>query len=268
MTDLIARLRHLPVDTLTALSFFSRLPVEASAEASDLRRISGAWPLSGLILALGPALLFWLCGAADLPNLIAALVALATLAALTGALHEDGLADSVDGFGGGRDGEAKLAIMRDSRIGTYGVLALVFAIAIKAAALAAIGLRPSHGALALVCVAVVSRALALWHWRETPPARSDGLAWAAGRPDNVALAIGGTIGSAAGLVLLIAFGSAALIGLVIAAAGAAFFSRLCLRQIGGHSGDTIGAAQQIAETLMLIGLASGWSPTIWAPVGG
>lgn len=268
MTDLIARLRQLPVDTMTALSFFSRLPVPPSSEASDLRRISGAWPLSGLLLAIGPALLFWLCGAADLPNLLGAFVSLAALAALTGGLHEDGLADTLDGFGGGRAREAKLAIMRDSRIGTYGVLALVFAIVIKATALAAIGLRPGHGALALICVAVLSRALALGHWRATPPARADGLARVAGRPDNVALAIGAATGAAAAFVLLIAFGAAALIAVAISAAGMALFSRLCMRQIGGHSGDTIGAAQQIAETLMLIGLASGWSPVVWAPVGG
>jgi adenosylcobinamide-GDP ribazoletransferase len=266
MTDFAARLRQLPADTVTALSFFSRLPVKVPAGPFDLRRSSAAWPLAGLVLAAGPALLLWLCGFAGMPNLLAALIALGLLAALTGGLHEDGLADVADGFGGGSSREKKLAIMRDSRIGTYGVLALLFCLLIKIAALAALGLRPGHGALALAGAAIVSRALALWHWNATMPARSDGLAWAAGRPDWLSLAIGGATGLVAAVLLLFVFGPAALIGCLLALIATSLFSSLCVRQIGGHSGDTIGASQQIAETFLLIGLASAWDPVIWAPI--
>jgi adenosylcobinamide-GDP ribazoletransferase len=258
MSETVARLRRLPVDTLVSLSFFSRLPVSAQA-GLDLHRSAGAWPVAGLLLALLPAVLFLLLRAADFPPFVVALLALAAYAALTGAMHEDGLSDTADGFGGGRPREEKLSIMRDSRLGTYGALALIFVTLTKAAALAALAIIPLYAALALIGAAVLSRSMALWHWNATLPARREGMAWAAGRPDWLALLIGLGIGAVAGVMLLVAFGLAALLAIVMAAAGAALFSDLCRRQVGGHTGDTIGAAQQIAEALLLAGLSVGWA---------
>ena len=258
MSDAVLRLRRLPADTLVSLAFFSRLPVATQA-GLDLHRSAGAWPVAGLLLALAPALLLLLLRAADFPPVVAALLVLATYAALTGAMHEDGLADTADGFGGGRAREEKLAIMRDSRLGTYGALALIFVTLTRAAALAALAIIPLYAALALIGAAALSRSMALWHWNATLPARDEGMAWAAGRPDWLALLIGLGIGAVAGLMLLVAFGLAALLAIVMAAAGAALFSDLCRRQVGGHTGDTIGAAQQIAEALLLAGLSVGWA---------
>ena len=267
MNDLGARVRRLPADSLACLSFFSRLPISAPFGAFDLRTSSAAWPLSGFVLAAVPAVLLWVALAANVPNSVAALLALAALAAITGALHEDGLADTADGLGGGRDRAAMLAIMRDSRIGTYGTLALLFSVAIRAAALAALAAFPFRAALALVLAATLSRALALWHWHHHLPARSDGLAFAAGRPDWLAFAIGAGTGALAAILALAVFGLAGLLGLVMALFGTIFFAGLCRRTLGGHSGDTIGAAQQIAETLLLAGLSAGAIPTaiIWTP---
>ena len=256
MPDFVDSLRRLPGDILAALAFFSRLPVRAPASSFDLHRSAGAWPLAGLIVALVPALLFVLFRAAEFPPIVAALLALAILAALTGAMHEDGLADTIDGFGGGTTRDEKLAIMRDSGVGAFGALALVFAVALKAGALAATGISPWRGALALVAAAALSRTMALWHWNETLPARPDGMAWAAGRPDWIALSTGLAAGAIAAIVLLIVFGLAALIGILMAAAAVGIFSRLAARQIGGHTGDTIGAAQQIGEALLLAGLSA------------
>jgi adenosylcobinamide-GDP ribazoletransferase len=262
MNDLADRLRHLPDDTLTALSFFSRLPVTRRGGSFDLRQGAGAWPIAGLLLALGPALLLWLLVAADFPALVAVLIALAAFAMLTGALHEDGLADTADGFGGGEGPDDCLAIMRDHRLGTFGALALLFSVLIRAAALAGIAIRPGHAALALVAAAILSRSMALWHWNTTMPARRDGLAWSAGRPDWLALAIGLAVGAVAALPLLIVFGLAALIGILAAAVAIGTLSSLSVRRIGGHTGDTIGAAQQIAETLLLAGLSIGWATIV------
>jgi adenosylcobinamide-GDP ribazoletransferase len=257
MDDLVTRLRKLPDDTLAALAFFSRLPVPQASGSFDLRTRAGGWPAAGLILALGPAIVFLIARAAGFPPLIAAIMALALMTALTGAMHEDGLADTFDGFGGGGRVAEKLLIMRDSRLGVYGALALLFTLLIKLAALSAIGLRPGYGALALLMAAVASRALALWHWSATPPARSEGLARTAGQPDKNALTLGLALGAVAALVLLIFFGTAALIGVMMAAAAIGLFSDLAKRQIGGHTGDTIGASQQIAEALLFAGLAAG-----------
>jgi adenosylcobinamide-GDP ribazoletransferase len=258
MHDLGERLLRLPAETVAALAFFSRLPVRAPASAFDLRRSAAAWPLAGLVLALCPAFLFWVARALDLPPLVAALLALALLVALTGGLHEDGLADTADGLAGGKTRESKLEIMRDSRLGTFGGLALLFVVLLKAAALASLGLRPGTAALALVLAAIVSRAMALWHWNITLPARSDGLAFSAGRPDWQACAIGLGIGGLAALGLLFLFGWTALFALLVAAVAVALFSGQCNRQIGGHTGDTVGASQQIAEALLLACLSAAW----------
>ncbi len=263
MDKVLARIRRLPSDTLTALGFFSRLPVKQSTGSFSLETVAGAWPLTGLILAVAPALVLLLAHATGFPAFVAAILALALMAALTGAMHEDGLADTFDGLGGGRTPEEKRAIMRDSRLGSYGALALVFTIFAKVAALAALGVRPGHAALALFCAAIVSRALALWHWHETPPARTEGVAHAAGCPDRAAFLLGLTTGAVALAALLVAFGMAALIGALMAAVAVGLLSATTHRQIGGHTGDTIGAAQQLAETLLIAGLAIA-SPSIAA----
>lgn len=256
MPDLASRLRSLPTDTLSALAFFSRVPVKPRPTEFDLRSISGAWPLAGALLALAPALLFLLASAIRIQSIAAAVLALAAMAFLTGGLHEDGLADTADGFGGGATREKKLELMRDSRLGTYGALALVFSIVLKASALGAIGLSPWRGALAIVCVAALSRALALWHWSATEAARSNGMAASAGRPDQESLTVAALTGLAAAVLLLQAFHLAAIVALLLAGAGVGLFSRLAEKQVGGHTGDTIGAAQQITEALLFTGLAS------------
>ena len=161
MTTFGPRLQRLPADTITALSFFSRLPVKAPAGSFDMHQVAGAWPAAGFVLALLPAVLFELLRAADFPPSIAAVTALAGLALLTGALHEDGLSDTADGFGGGRTRDEKLAIMRDSRLGTFGALALLFMLLGKVIALSTIGLRPGYGAIAVLAAAVISRSMAL-----------------------------------------------------------------------------------------------------------
>jgi adenosylcobinamide-GDP ribazoletransferase len=259
MSDIGRRAARLPADTLTALTFFSRLPLATASDSFDMRRSAGAWPLAGLLLTLFPALLLLLFRAAEFPPVVAVLLALALYAALTGAMHEDGLSDTADGFGGGRTRADKLAIMRDSRLGTFGALALLFTVLIKASALATLAIFPAHAALALIAAAVLSRSMALWHWNATLPARRDGMAWSAGRPDWLSLLIGLALGAVVAILLLVAFGFAAVLAVVMAAAGVGLFSSLCERQVGGHTGDTIGAAQQIAEALLLAGLSAGWA---------
>jgi adenosylcobinamide-GDP ribazoletransferase len=258
MPDYPTRLRSLPADTISALAFFSRVPAGEAPSSFDLRRVAAAWPIAGLLVALPPALLFLLARAVDFPGIVAALFALALYAALTGAMHEDGLADSFDGMGGATR-EDKLAIMRDSRLGTFGGLALFFVLLTKASALAVIGARPLSGAIALILSAMLSRSLALWHWSDTLPARRDGTAWSAGRPDWMALAIGLAIGLLAAVLLLIAFGLAALIAILMGAAAVGLWSSLTSKTLGGHTGDTVGAAQQMAEALLLAGISTAWA---------
>lgn len=243
-------------DLVTATLFLTRLPLPAIVRAhhGDLARALRAFPLVGAVIGLAAALIFWLGGLLGLAPLVAALVAIAATTALTGALHEDGLADCADGFGGGRDRDTKLAIMRDSRIGTYGVLALVLAVALKAAALA--DFSAGDACAALVAAHAASRGAMPLLMALLEPARADGLAASLGRPSELVLAqavilgvllCGLTAGPFAGIVAL-SFAALALAGL----------ETLARRQIGGYTGDVLGAAQQVTEIAILLALSAVW----------
>jgi len=260
--DLRNRLVRLPGDSVDCLGFFSRIPVRSAESPAELGFAAAAWPLAGLVIALAPAGVLLLAGLAGIPAIITAALSVALLIALTGALHEDGLADVADGFGGGSDTAEKLAIMRDSRLGTYGALALVVTLIVRIFGLAAIVSASLPAAIAaILTVAVASRSLALAHWHALGPARQDGLAVDAGRPDRLAMLIGLAIGALA-LVLLVPFaGGSVFFAAALASLGVVALTRLAHQQIGGHSGDTIGASQQIAEALLLAGLAAHWHAT-------
>src|SRR5579864_1747693 len=162
-------------DFVIATAVLTRLPVGASHGAADGVAAAGwAFPLVGAGVGALSAGAYFVAQALGLSIAAAALLAVLAAVAVTGAFHEDGLADTVDGFGGGRTREAKLAIMRDSRHGTFGILALVLGIGLRAAALAAIG-DPIHAGLALIAAHAVSRGALPPLMRLLPPARPDGL---------------------------------------------------------------------------------------------
>ena len=242
-------------DLRAALRFLTRLPLKpAPAEGADppLGRAVRAFPLVGGLIGLLAGVVYAIASGLGLPDIVAAVLAAGALALATGALHEDGLADMADGFGGGESRTDKLAIMRDSRIGVYGVIALVVVLAAKVGAIADIE-RAGLVIAAMVSAAAVSRAAmpAIAFWME--PARSDGLASTAGRPPAPQVWTG------LGLALVLAVGLLAWTGLVaflVAGLGAAFVAWLAARQVGGHTGDVLGGAQQIAEVLFLLALAA------------
>ncbi|WP_430251920.1 adenosylcobinamide-GDP ribazoletransferase [Neorhizobium sp. DAR64860/K0K1] len=257
---------HFVADLARSVGFLSRLPVPDRFFAGydgTVSRAVRAFPVAGLLIAFLPALLLLsLCSIQSTAGdtLLPVLIALALITLLTGALHEDGLADAADGLGGGRDADHALLIMKDSRIGSYGVVALILSFGLRAAALAGIArLSPEAAALALLASAAVSRALLVAHWRALPPARSNGVAAGAGMPDDNARNLALLIGAASGLVMLIpGFGLPhALIALGLSAAAAWGFTRYVAKKLGGHTGDTIGATQQLCEIALLSALALG-----------
>lgn len=234
-------------DALLALAFLTRLPVPARHDAGPgaLARAGWAFPLAGLAVGgAGGAVLMATAGS-GLHPLASALLALAAMAVLTGALHEDGLADFADGLGvTGRD--RRLEVMRDSRIGTFGVLALVFATGLKAAAIASLA-GPGVAALVVVAAAGLSRAVLVPTMIALSPARTDGLARDAGRPPAWAAGLALALGLACLAPLWPAMGGGAV---AVAAAGmaAALFACWAMHAaVGGHTGDTLGAQQQAVE---------------------
>jgi adenosylcobinamide-GDP ribazoletransferase len=241
-------------DFKTAMAFLTRLPMPHphGAMPQNFVRAHRMFPVVGALIGAAVGLfclaLRW-CG---VPDLAAAALALGAGAILTGALHEDGLADVADGFGGGRDKQAKLEIMRDSRLGTYGALILLVSFAAKLSALASI--PDGHVVYALIAAHALGRGILPVMSLNLLYARNDGLARNAGQPD-AAVAITAII-----IALLIAlfalswanaFWSAACAGL-----SAIAMAWLARRQIGGQTGDVLGGAEQVAETAVLLLLAA------------
>ncbi len=244
--------------------FFSRLTLPALSREDDpshmpaFERAAWALPVAGLVIVAPALAVLVFLHAAGAPAFVAAFVFIGLCILSTGGLHEDGLADMADGLGGGATRDRKLQIMKDSRIGAYGVLALVGSIGLKVSALAA--LFSAHDPIeigvfvALAAMASRTGMAALWH--ALPPARRDGLSVAAGQPGRKAILVGTTVTLVALGIGLPVIGAEAI--LALAAAGflaTAFVGRMALRQIGGQTGDILGASQQIGETAILTALA-------------
>ncbi|MDF1609509.1 adenosylcobinamide-GDP ribazoletransferase [Hoeflea sp. YIM 152468] len=249
-------------DIARSTGFLSRLPMPASRFAGHdgtLSRAAGMFPVAGLVIALGPCLLVVLLSGLNANAALTILIAMCAMTGVTGALHEDGLADSADALGARGGREHMLEIMKDSRIGTYGVLALVAGFALRGVALTIL-LSVSGGwntALLMLAVAAASRTAMVWHWSQLPAARQGGVAASAGAPDDSALThallCGGILFA---LFVTLASGpAAALLGLAVIAVAARQWTNLVRSRLHGHTGDTLGATQQITETLCLTALA-------------
>lgn len=231
------------------LGFFTRLPVPAFVhEGRSLAQAIWAAPLAGLLVGVVGAAIFFLADLSHLSPGVSAALALAAMMAVTGCLHEDGLSDTVDGFGGGRTRDHRLDIMRDSRIGSFGAAALCLSILIRWSALQDLA-APVPVMLALVAAHAASRALLPAFMRLLPPARPAGLSAGVGAVGwpvvSIALAIGVVSLAVLGLVAMLS-------GAVLLFAVFTSFRLLCLRRIGGQTGDTLGALQQFAETTILL----------------
>jgi adenosylcobinamide-GDP ribazoletransferase len=236
---------------LIAIGYFTRLPIPpwVGFSAFELNRATRYFPLVGALVGTWSALVLW--GASHCMAWAPA-VGLSVLASLilTGAFHEDGLADSADGFGGGWAKAQVLTIMKDSRIGTYGATALVMALLLKFLMLSALGTR---ALIALPLVHVLSRVPPLLimafmaYVREDDSTRAKPVAeglgateWLTGLAVGVCALVmvwqGGYVGVLRGLALVLALMAAGL---------------LCARyfhaRIGGYTGDSLGAAQQVCE---------------------
>jgi len=246
---------------LLAVQFLTRIPVplldRLSAEAArdGLARAAGWLPLVGgmigcvTVAVYAAATTLW-------PPLVAILVALAVEAWLTGAFHEDAVADFCDGFGGGRTAEDIRRIMKDSRIGSYGAMGLVLAIALRASATAALPLALAWPAI--IGAAVFARLAAVAVMTLVPPAPAgDGIARDIGRPPPGTLALA-VLTAAPGLAWL---GWAAPLRLVVAAALGLglllWLGRMLRRRIGGSTGDCLGFAAYAAQLVLLLAVAAG-----------
>jgi len=240
-------------ELLLALRFFTRLRLGAAAyEPGGLARASWAFPIVGAVVGLCCAAAYAVADLLAFPRLAVALVAIGAGAFVTGALHEDGLADTADAWGG-RDPAERLAIMRDARSGAYAIVAVVLSIGLRAAAVAAL---PGKGAAlaSFVAAHAVARGGLPAVLFLLPAARTDGLGASAGVPAFAEMLW------SIGLAVVIALAALGLVAgiaaLVFAGAAMATMAALARRQVGGHTGDVLGAIEQKGETAILLAAAA------------
>ncbi len=252
------------IDLAHCIRFYSRLPVPALPWEQDAHalpsfpRLVRIIPVAGLVIGLLPAAVLGFALLLDLGPWLAATLSATAMVLTTGALHEDGLGDTADSFGGATI-EKRLEIMRDSRIGSFGASALFLSLSLRIGALAMIVAR-SDAAVAMATVLIVaslSRTAGLMPLAFLPPARRDGMAQAVGQPSRetfwVAVAIAGAIAVVLGALAGLPPAGIALM-LVLSGLSGIALTRFAERHLGGQTGDIAGAAQQVAEVVALIGL--------------
>jgi adenosylcobinamide-GDP ribazoletransferase len=242
-------------DLKICIQLLTRLPVYIS-DSQEGFSISGAsrlFPIVGAIVGIIAAAVLWVGSWFTFPSAILALLALLTMTLVTGALHEDGLADTFDGLGGGLTREQKLSIMRDSQIGSYGVMALLFSFGLRWAALTEITEQGFDVVLmSLIATAAASRAAlpAVMHF--IPVAREDGLSVGAGKPSFdraiTALLIG------VGFLLFLLGFRTCIVAIGLSALVAGMFVYFVAMRLGGQTGDVLGATQQITETTIFLAI--------------
>jgi adenosylcobinamide-GDP ribazoletransferase len=243
-----------------ALAFYTRLPVAGTGAAPDFA--AATWPVAvaGAIIGAVGGLSALLLRRVGLPAEISAVGALAAMALMTGALHEDGLADFVDGVGGGVDRATRLAIMRDSRLGSYGALALCAGFLLRTFAIAAVIDSGGVGIVFLLSfVGAASRVAGLTPMLFLASARTDGASVGVRPPTGRALGVAAGAVLALGVIPALLAGVASgrlLAALILAVAGALLVTDAARRSIGGYTGDVLGAAQQLAEIGALLALCA------------
>ena len=229
---------------LTGLGLLTRLPLpDYQARGPEA---GWSWPLVGLILGVIAALAGYIALSFGLPASLAALIVVGVQIICTGALHEDGLADTADGLWGGWTRERRLEIMRDSRIGSYGVIATVLALMARGVALTL--LMAEGYCAALIVAGVLSRGILPGVMALVPNARQDGLSRGVGRPSH---RIAG-VAAALAVVLALIFAGGTAISAVIAVLVITCITALIARaRIGGQTGDILGAIQVLAVLAVL-----------------
>ena len=234
-----------------SVAFCTRLPFLGTATIGSgaLAKAAWAFPLAGLLVGFMAALTYGLAHSAGIAAWPAAALSLGASLLVTGCLHEDGLADTADGFGGGKSREQKLDIMRDSRIGTYGVCALFVALLLRVGVLASF-FSTTSAVWALLAAHAGARAAMMALMLIVPPARRDGLSSDAGQPPIESVTVAAVIGF---IVAAICLGPwRAIVAVILLIAVVELMAWLSRRQIGGQTGDVLGAVEQTAEIVILL----------------
>lgn len=257
MERAIAFARDYWTDTMRALGFLSRLRVRDrwfEGHNGRYERTARAFPLAAVLATAPAALALASLAAIGTPPLLAGAIATALGLLVTGALHEDGLADTFDGLGV-RDPRKRLGAMRDSATGVFGLCALVCALLIRVACLAALAVFPIGAIVAWLFAAAGGRAAMVYLWNRTPAADESGAAVGAGQPNEGAVRMA-IVSAALFAVPALLYGPLALaVGIIAVFAVIRTVRTRVAEPIGGHSGDVLGATAVLGELALLSPLA-------------
>ncbi len=239
-------------DIGTALTLLARFPIPLILQTpTRFDRVAWAYPLAGSVIGLLAGGILWLALAVGIPPSLSAAICLGTMAMLTGALHEDGFADCADGLGGGHTKERRLEIMKDSRIGAFGTVALVLNILTRWSALTA--LAAVMPVAAVVVVATAARLPMTVAMLLMPHARTNGLAARAGKPAPIQVLAAILCATVIGLIFVGWIGIWVVFAALLAAVPLGLMAQ---SKIGGMTGDVLGGIEQSAEIAVLILLAA------------
>lgn len=239
-------------DVGAAIGLLTRIPVRVDMDRATARGAKAAWayPIAGLIVGFLVGIVGIGASLLGVPAQLAAALGLAVGIIVTGAMHEDGLADTADGLWGGWDPEGRLKIMKDSYIGAYGVIAIVLSLLIRWMILTNL-IDADGGLWMIIAIAALSRTAMVVLMTWLPNARTGGLSRAVGRPDKMTAVIAAAIGG--GFAIISLCGTIIIVAgiTVLATLGCGIIARA---KIGGQTGDILGATQQICEMGLGIGL--------------
>jgi len=246
-------------DVAASLGLLTRVPVDVDTDLAMTRSAKATWayPVIGMLLGGVGMLVFVLLHLIGLPIFVAVVLLIGFQIIVTGAMHEDGLADCADGLWGGWTKERRLEIMKDSHIGVYGVAAIALALLLKAAALGALAWSPLM-AVALIAGGAVSRTAMVVVMYALPNARGGGLSQSVGRPPLSSVWIAVALAGAATIGMGFLTGHILAIVVILGVAGltTAACIMIAKRKIGGQTGDVLGATQQVSDIAILIALSA------------
>ena len=238
-------------DIVCAFTFLTVFPIPFEKECDNFSKTAWVWPIIGAFIGIVAASIIIVLQIAGTPSLVTAVIAMIIIVATTGALHEDGLADTIDGIFGGNTPEQRLEIMKDSRLGTYGSLALMLVLLLRFSCLAVLFQEGKiYGPLIAGCV--ISRAGMAMAMHLLPAATNVGLSASSGQPsrNNITVVLCITI-----LIALSCVGIAILPAIILAFLSGTILCLVAYKCLGGQTGDVLGALQQVVEVSVLVVLA-------------
>ncbi|MES0861544.1 adenosylcobinamide-GDP ribazoletransferase [Ruegeria sp. SCPT10] len=240
-------------DIPLALVLLTRLPLPRLPDHVFARQARAVWafPVVGVVVGGLACAVGWVLLALSVSPFVSAVLVVGALIIATGAMHEDGLADTFDGLWGGFTAERRLEIMKDSHIGTYGVLALISTQLIRISAIATLLSAGAFWAILATCV--LSRAMMPLLMAALPNARQSGLSHSVGTPNAMTVTL--SLGLAIVIGLLLA-GTQFLLPAICAAVIVFGLCLLAKKKIGGQTGDILGASQQLAEITFLVAISA------------